>query len=236
SWPKFCVSVHRGSSTPTSIGPVRNWSGNTPTRPWPPWSWPWLSHPCGSKAVTSVSGPWNTRSCCPPCSGGTVVPWWPCANSCVWVLPKDSRPCARGFVVPVLDASGGEGAQGECSSPRGRGGTSTATPGLNMPVIFLLSFAVIILVAVLGEIAIALTLSALFVAGFFGGSLMLVGLTWVYLRHTYNVLLGGHTPKEPLPRAHEDPAHLCYHGGPAWTDLRTVVGTTWRVCALWALA
>lgn len=105
-----------------------------------------------------------------------------------------------------------------------------------MPVIFLLIFAVIILVALLGEIAIALTLSALFVAGFFGGSLMLVGLTWVYLRHTYNVLLGGHTPKEPLPRAHEDPAHLCYHGGPAWTDLRTVVGTTWRVCALWALA
>ena len=104
-----------------------------------------------------------------------------------------------------------------------------------MPVIFLLIFAVIVLVALVGEIAIALTLSALLVVGFFGGSLVLVGLTWVYLRHTYNVLLGGHTPKEPLPRAHEDPAHLCYHGGPAWTDLRTVVGTTWRVCALWAL-
>src|SRR5699024_12124870 len=119
-----------------------------------------------------------------------------------------ARPCARSGVGSVLAASGGEDAQGECRSRKGRGCTSTATPGLNMPVIFLLIFAVIVLVALVGETAIALTLSALLVVGFFGGSVVLVGLTWVYLRHTDNVLLGGHTPAVPPSRAPAGRARL----------------------------
>lgn len=104
-----------------------------------------------------------------------------------------------------------------------------------MPVIILLVFVAIILIVLFGEIAIALLASVLILVGFFGGALGLPALTWVYLRHAYDVLLGGCSPEEPLPREHEDPAHLCYHGGPVWTDMRTVVGLTWRTFALWAL-
>ena len=105
-----------------------------------------------------------------------------------------------------------------------------------MPVIILLIFfAAIVLIVFFGEIAVALIGSALILAGFFGGALALPVLTWVYLRHVHDVLLGGSSPEEPLPREHDDPAHLCYHGGPAWADLRAVVGRTWRAASLWAL-
>ncbi|MFJ9553112.1 hypothetical protein ACIRPH_04820 [Nocardiopsis sp. NPDC101807] len=64
-----------------------------------------------------------------------------------------------------------------------------------------------------------------------GGSV----LTGLYFRRTHEVMFGGGRPEDPPPGEGEDPAHRAYHGGPAWWDLRTIVGRTWTASALWGV-
>lgn len=104
-----------------------------------------------------------------------------------------------------------------------------------MPVLILIIL-VLIVALVFWQFTVALVLSALILAGFFGGPLGLLLLTRLYLRHAHSVLLDDHASGEPSPREGEDPAHLCYHGGPAWKDMRTVIDDTWQDSALWAPA
>lgn len=71
-----------------------------------------------------------------------------------------------------------------------------------------------------------------------GGSVAVAGwcgLVWLYLRRAHAVLLGGEQPDEPLPGDGDDPAHLAYHGGPAWWDLRAVWGWCWGTSAPWSV-
>ncbi|MES0833220.1 TRAFAC clade GTPase domain-containing protein [Nocardiopsis tropica] len=64
-----------------------------------------------------------------------------------------------------------------------------------------------------------------------GGSV----LTGLYFRRTHEVMFGGGRPEDPPPGEGDDPAHRAYHGGPAWWDLRTIVGRTWAASALWGV-
>ncbi|WP_223830549.1 TRAFAC clade GTPase domain-containing protein [Nocardiopsis quinghaiensis] len=71
-----------------------------------------------------------------------------------------------------------------------------------------------------------------------GGTAAVVGwcvLVALYLRRTHRVMFGGDHPSEPLPGSRDDPAHRSYHGGPAWWDLRAVLGWCWTFAAPWSV-
>ncbi|MFC9086304.1 TRAFAC clade GTPase domain-containing protein [Nocardiopsis dassonvillei] len=71
-----------------------------------------------------------------------------------------------------------------------------------------------------------------------GGAALLVGwcvLVLSYLRRVREVMWTGGHPDEPLPGTRDDPAHLAYHGGPAWWDLRAVVEHSWGAAAPWSV-
>ncbi|WP_017569954.1 TRAFAC clade GTPase domain-containing protein [Nocardiopsis halotolerans] len=71
-----------------------------------------------------------------------------------------------------------------------------------------------------------------------GGTALLVGwcvLAVLYLCRVHEVLFGGGYPDEPLPGDGDDPAHRAYHGGPAWWDLRAIVGRIWTGSSLWSV-
>ncbi|PDP89109.1 hypothetical protein CQJ94_05080 [Glycomyces fuscus] len=71
-----------------------------------------------------------------------------------------------------------------------------------------------------------------------GGTALLAGwcvLVAAYLRRVREVMWAGGHPDEPLPGTREDPAHRAYHGGPAWWDLRVVVGRSWGFAAPWSV-
>ncbi|WP_241474786.1 TRAFAC clade GTPase domain-containing protein [Nocardiopsis xinjiangensis] len=94
----------------------------------------------------------------------------------------------------------------------------------------------VLVVAVLNwPIVVAVLLTVLLVAGIVAVTLGALVLTWLYARSVHAVLFAGGHPEEPSPGPGEDPAHRSYHGGPAWSDLRAVIGGTWRVSAPWTL-
>lgn len=71
-----------------------------------------------------------------------------------------------------------------------------------------------------------------------GGAALLAGwcvLVLSYLRRVREVMWAGDHPDEPLPGTRDDPAHLAYHGGPAWWDLRAVVARSWGAAAPWSV-
>ncbi|WP_017599680.1 TRAFAC clade GTPase domain-containing protein [Nocardiopsis lucentensis] len=110
----------------------------------------------------------------------------------------------------------------------GDGEIATGCGGLIAAVI------VIAVVAYFWRIIVAALVSAIIVLGACALVVGLVVVVWLYFTEVFRVMFTAE-PEEPEPGPGQDPAHLAYHGGPAWYDLREIVGNLWGTAAAWSL-
>lgn len=107
--------------------------------------------------------------------------------------------------------------------------------GLPALLVLLVGLPVLVVAVLNWPIVVAALLTVLLVVGGVAVTVGSLALTWFYARTVYAVLFSGDHPDEPPPGPGDDPAYRSYHGGPAWADLRAVIGGTWRVSAPWTL-